>query len=60
VAAIAPWRGNAKRRAELAAKADAAAILYVREDSSVKLSDRLKDDGAAAREQRIMAVVGAA
>jgi histidyl-tRNA synthetase len=60
VAAIAPWRGNAKRRAELAAKADAAAILYVREDGSVKLSDRLKDAGAAAREQRIMAVVGAA
>ena len=60
VAAIAPWRGNAKRRAELAAKADAATILYVREDGSVKLSDRLKDDGAAAREQRIMAVVGAA
>jgi histidyl-tRNA synthetase len=60
VAAIAPWRGNAKRRAELAAKADAAAILYVREDGSLKLSDRLKDDGAAAREQRIMAVVGAA
>jgi histidyl-tRNA synthetase len=58
VSVVVPYRGNAKRRAELAAKANAQAILYVKPDlppeKRLHLSDRLKDGNATARLLQIL------
>lgn len=58
VAAIVPFKGNAKRRAELAAKANAQTILYVRDDGkradSLNLSDRVRDEAVEQRKMRIL------
>jgi histidyl-tRNA synthetase len=58
VAAIVPFKGNARRRAELAAKANVYAILYVRDEAksrdSLNLVDRVKDASANERLLRIM------
>jgi histidyl-tRNA synthetase len=50
---IMPFKGNARRRAELAAKANVQTVLYIRDAlrtrDSLNLVDRVKDDGAAGR-----------
>ena len=55
------YRGNAKRRAEVAAKANPTALLYVRNDddpaSGCTLIDKIKDAAAAERLLRITAAL---
>jgi histidyl-tRNA synthetase len=58
IAAFVPFKGNARRRAELAAKANVQTILYVRDDAkrpdSLNLVDRVKDAAATDRMFRIL------
>lgn len=55
------YRGNAKRRAELAAKAGAEVLLYVRNTNDLSkklhLSFRLKDGQENAKSQRLLALI---
>lgn len=58
IAVSSAFRGNAKRRAELAAKANVQTLLYVRdtadENNKLNLTDRLKDGDATGRILRIL------
>ena len=57
IVTIMPFKGNSRRRAEQAAKANVQTILYVRDDQrsrdSLNLVDRVKDDGALKRLLRV-------